>query len=139
METFGDRLKRIRIEKHFSQSELSKLSGVGNVYISNLERNIKSKPSIEIAKKLADALKTPVDELLNDNDSVSRIKEAINQATLNTIDKNNDTALASATIINFLLENSYIDNKGNISEVAWKILEESLKLDAMMFYSKKGV
>lgn len=56
------RIREVRLEKHMSQEELSKISGVGLGYISELERNSKM-PSILTLCKLAEALQVEVTEL----------------------------------------------------------------------------
>lgn len=56
------RIKEVRLEKHMSQEELSRQSGVALGYISELERNSKM-PSILILCKLAEALQVEVTEL----------------------------------------------------------------------------
>ena len=42
----GDRVKRIRLEKNLSMSELADKAGVAKSYLSSLERNLQSNPSI---------------------------------------------------------------------------------------------
>ena len=56
------KIKEIRIEKGLTQKELSKLSGVSESYIGDLERNEKI-PSIITICKLANALEVDIKEL----------------------------------------------------------------------------
>ncbi len=55
-------IKEKRIEKGLTQKELSKLSGVSESYIGDLERNEKE-PTISILCKLAKALEAKVEDL----------------------------------------------------------------------------
>lgn len=66
LEIVGTRIRRLRGEARLSQSELSKLAGLTRPYLSAVEkgrRNI----TLEVALKLAEALGTPVSELLSES------------------------------------------------------------------------
>lgn len=56
------KIKEIRTKKGLTQKELSKLSGVSESYIGDLERNEKI-PSIITICKLANALEVDIKEL----------------------------------------------------------------------------
>lgn len=65
--TFGEKLAYCTKQKKASQQELSKLSGISGDIIDKYERD-EMKPSIETAKKLADALDVLLDYLVGDAD-----------------------------------------------------------------------
>lgn len=60
---FGDNVKKIRVEKNISQQELADLVGIHSTHVSRYERNM-AQPSVEIAKKMAEALNVTVDTLI---------------------------------------------------------------------------
>lgn len=62
----GYRVKSFREEKKMSISELSTKSGVAKSYISSLERNIQTNPTILVLEKIASILCITVDTLLYD-------------------------------------------------------------------------
>jgi len=62
----GDRVKRLRLEKRMSLSELADQAGVAKSYLSSLERNLQSNPSIQFLEKIAAVFHIPVDQLLHD-------------------------------------------------------------------------
>jgi len=64
MSKFPAILKELRAERKISLSELSKLTGIDQGYLSRLERGEKSNPSAEVLSKLADALGVTTDFLL---------------------------------------------------------------------------
>lgn len=66
-ETFGQRLRRLRLERRWSQQELSLRSGISTPHISSLERG-KRQPSLEYARRLANALGVAL-EVLCDEDT----------------------------------------------------------------------
>ncbi|MGD6776548.1 helix-turn-helix domain-containing protein [Sutcliffiella horikoshii] len=61
----GERLKRLRKRKGYSLSELSELAGVSKSYLSYLERNIQTNPSLQFLNKIAVTLETDLEFLLN--------------------------------------------------------------------------
>ncbi|ANE46265.1 transcriptional regulator [Paenibacillus swuensis] len=61
----GQRIKNYRLSKKLSLSELAERAGVAKSYLSNMERDIQTNPSIQFLEKIADALDVTVDDLLN--------------------------------------------------------------------------
>jgi len=83
MSTFGKRLRDCRKEKGLSQNEIAKILSTNHSVIGKYERD-DVKPSIDVAKKLADLLNTTVaylvgetqdNELLKDIDMLKRLKD----------------------------------------------------------------
>ncbi|WHY96104.1 helix-turn-helix domain-containing protein [Peribacillus simplex] len=62
----GYRVKSLREERKMSISELSAKSGVAKSYISSLERNLQTNPTILVLEKIANILCIKVDALLNE-------------------------------------------------------------------------
>ncbi|WP_339200415.1 helix-turn-helix domain-containing protein [Peribacillus sp. FSL P2-0133] len=62
----GYRVKSLREERKMSISELSAKSGVAKSYISSLERNLQTNPTILVLEKIAKILCIKVDALLNE-------------------------------------------------------------------------
>jgi transcriptional regulator with XRE-family HTH domain len=60
---FGDNLKKIRSAKNVSQQELADIIESHSTHISRYERNLAS-PSIDVAKKIAEALDVSIDTLI---------------------------------------------------------------------------
>lgn len=67
MRTFGHKVAYCRKEKKMSQAELGKLAAISGDIIGKYERD-EMKPSIDTAKKLADALEVSLDYLVGDGD-----------------------------------------------------------------------
>jgi transcriptional regulator with XRE-family HTH domain len=65
---FGDRITLVRKQKKLSQSELGKLADVSGDIVGKYERN-EMKPSIETARRLANALNVTLDYLVGDSDT----------------------------------------------------------------------
>ncbi|MCS0669741.1 helix-turn-helix domain-containing protein [Cytobacillus firmus] len=62
----GDRVKKLRQEKKLSLSELADQAGVAKSYLSSLERNLQTNPSIQFLEKIAGVLNVPLDHLINE-------------------------------------------------------------------------
>ena len=67
--SIGENLKHILHDRWMTQKELAELSGVSPEHISGLITGRRSNPSVELTKKLADALGMTVDELIKDRKS----------------------------------------------------------------------
>lgn len=62
----GERVKKLRQEKKMSLSELANQAGVAKSYLSSLERNLQTNPSVQFLEKIAAVLGVPVDSLILD-------------------------------------------------------------------------
>lgn len=71
----GYRVKLLREERKMSISELSTKSGVAKSYISSLERNLQTNPTILVLEKIARILCVKVDALLNEQADMGMDKE----------------------------------------------------------------
>ncbi|CAK6476296.1 HTH-type transcriptional regulator SinR [Peribacillus frigoritolerans] len=71
----GYRVKSLREERKMSISELSAKSGVAKSYISSLERNLQTNPTILVLEKVARILCIKVDALLNEQAEKSMDEE----------------------------------------------------------------
>ncbi len=63
VQKLAENLKRIRTEKHISQGDIVKTTGIDKAMISNIE-NGKTNPTLATITKLAKALGVSADELL---------------------------------------------------------------------------
>lgn len=64
----GSRIRQIRAEKGFSLAELSKKTGIGQTYLSIIEKNLHSNPTYEYIVKIANALGVDYEYLLLGSD-----------------------------------------------------------------------
>ncbi|WP_410513216.1 helix-turn-helix domain-containing protein [Paenibacillus sp. BR2-3] len=63
-ENLGQRIHQLRLDKGLSLSELADKANVAKSYLSNVERNIQSNPSIQFLEKIAGALEISMQDLL---------------------------------------------------------------------------
>ncbi|WP_158734941.1 helix-turn-helix domain-containing protein [Alteribacillus sp. YIM 98480] len=62
----GDRVKKYRKEKDLSLTELAEKAGVAKSYLSAIERNIQTNPSIQFLEKISKVLNVSIDALIKD-------------------------------------------------------------------------
>lgn len=63
-DSFGQRLRELRVQKGWTQEELSKRAGFHRTYVGNIERGLEN-PTIEAVSQLADALDVSVKTLFD--------------------------------------------------------------------------
>ena len=61
----GERIKRLRNSRGYSLSELAEKAGVSKSYLSYLERDLQTNPSLQFLNKIASTLSTDIEFLLN--------------------------------------------------------------------------
>ena len=66
----GERIKTFRTEQKMSISELAEKAGVAKSYLSSIERNKQTNPSIQFIEKVSEALGVSINELLYDGEEV---------------------------------------------------------------------
>lgn len=69
MGLIGEKIKQLRKNQKMSISELAKRANVAKSYLSSIERNIQSNPSIQFIEKIGSVLGVTVNELLDENDT----------------------------------------------------------------------
>ncbi|HEX7063485.1 MAG TPA: helix-turn-helix domain-containing protein [Bacillales bacterium] len=66
----GDRVKKYRMKKKLSLSEAAERANVAKSYLSSIERNIQTNPSIQFLEKIAAVLDVSVETLLQEENSL---------------------------------------------------------------------
>ncbi|MBN9655157.1 helix-turn-helix domain-containing protein [Halobacillus litoralis] len=84
----GERIQKIRKDRHMSLSELAERAGVAKSYLSSIERNIQTNPSIQFLTKISQELDVSINFLLHgenephdetlDKDWMNLVQEAMN-------------------------------------------------------------
>lgn len=108
----GDRVKKLRLEKRMSLSELAEQAGVAKSYLSSLERNLQSNPSIQFLEKIAAVLNVPVDQLINEQQN----KEDLDSEWLKIVKEAMDSGVSKSEFREFLEFNKWrIEQKNRAS------------------------
>ncbi|MEC5422876.1 helix-turn-helix domain-containing protein [Virgibacillus sp. C22-A2] len=62
----GEKIKKLRKDKKISISELAERAGVAKSYLSSIERNLQTNPSIQFIEKISKVLNVSVNELIRE-------------------------------------------------------------------------
>jgi len=84
MQSFGKKLRECRDTKNLSQSALAKILNTNHSIIGKYERD-EVKPTIDVVKKLANALETNVGYLLGETENTNTLKDSTMLKRLNDI------------------------------------------------------
>lgn len=68
----GEKIKELREANDMSISELAERANVAKSYLSSIERNIQSNPSIQFIEKISNVLGVTVHELISEEPSDDR-------------------------------------------------------------------
>lgn len=107
---FGDRITLVRKQKKLSQSDLGKLAEVSGDIVGKYERN-EMKPSIETARRLANALNVTLDYLVGDSNTILFDKDITKRieaiVTMDNDDKNALFKIIDAYIRDYKAKKAY--------------------------------
>ncbi len=78
-------IKKARIELGISQRELGRIIGKTGQYISYLESNIKSNPSLDVLEKIAEALNVQINYLIGSSEYKEFNSQAVQDNLINII------------------------------------------------------
>ncbi|MGY0693514.1 helix-turn-helix domain-containing protein [Virgibacillus sp. FSP13] len=67
----GEKIKKLRQDKKMSISELAEKAGVAKSYLSSIERNLQTNPSIQFVEKIGAVLGVSANDLIRDDQSVA--------------------------------------------------------------------
>lgn len=75
----GERIKDYRQRKGYSITQLAELAGVSKSYLSYIERDLRTNPSLEFLGKVAKPLDTTIEELLIENNRKNNASDSIDE------------------------------------------------------------
>ena len=107
----GDRVKKIRLERKLSLSELALKAGVAKSYLSSLERNLQTNPSIQFLEKIATVLGVPVDTIILEHPN----KEDLDSEWLKLVQEAMQSGVSKEQFKEFLEYNKWKGNQENNS------------------------
>lgn len=78
----GQNIRKYRLERHWSQMDLSYAVNIDRADISKYENGVKGEMGFKTLKKIAQALNVTVDQLLSDEHDLSEINSTYNLLTV---------------------------------------------------------
>jgi XRE family transcriptional regulator of biofilm formation len=100
----GKRVKELRMEKGFSLSELAEKAGVAKSYLSSIERDIQSNPSIQFLEKICLVLEVPLETFLHNKTTPH---ERLDEEWLNLVREAMDSGISKDQFLEFLQYNKW--------------------------------
>ncbi len=112
----GEKVKKFRTEKGLSLSELAERAGVAKSYLSSIERNIQSNPSIQFLEKIAAVLDISVESLLHENSDENSDSEELDEEWTNLIQEAIEAGISKEQFKEFLEFNRWKLNQQKNSQ-----------------------
>ncbi|MDF2013288.1 helix-turn-helix domain-containing protein [Priestia megaterium] len=100
----GDRIRTIRVQKRMTLSNLAEKANVTKSYLSNIERNISTNPTIEFVEKVALALNMKPESLLGwEKDEISSLENSFSYVKKYLLTMDDEQLVELKDYIDFIL------------------------------------
>ncbi|WP_088012468.1 helix-turn-helix domain-containing protein [Gottfriedia acidiceleris] len=104
----GERIKKLRLQHGMSLTELAERAGIAKSYISSIERNLQSNPSIQVLEKIAGVFNTTAESLLKDDIDPTKI---IDSEWMDILQEAINSGIPKDELIKFIEFNKYKQGK----------------------------
>ncbi|QFT90555.1 HTH-type transcriptional regulator SinR [Bacillus sp. THAF10] len=108
----GERIKKYREQRKLSMSELAERAGVAKSYLSSIERNLQSNPSVQFLEKISSVLGVSVNTLLHDEND-AQAKENLDREWASLVKEAMDSGVTKDQFKEFLEFNRWKMNQEN--------------------------
>ncbi|WP_026673893.1 helix-turn-helix domain-containing protein [Alkalihalobacterium bogoriense] len=109
----GEQVKKYRQEKGMSLSELAETAGVAKSYLSSIERNIQSNPSIQFLEKISKVLGVSVETLLHGNKDTDTNQEDLDTAWIEIVKEAMESGVSKEQFREYLEFNKWRSKQSN--------------------------
>ena len=99
----GDRIRTIRVQKRMTLSNLAEKANVTKSYLSNIERNISTNPTIDFVEKVALALNMKPESLLGWEKDVSSLDNPFSYVKKYLLTMDDEQLIELKDYIDFIL------------------------------------
>lgn len=100
----GKRVKQLRLERGMSLTELAEKAGVAKSYLSSIERDIQSNPSIHFLEKICAVLGVPPETFLSEE---QRTASELDAEWLELVREAMDSGISKEQFLEFLEFNKW--------------------------------
>lgn len=107
MRLIGEKIKTIRQQQKLSISELAEKAGVAKSYLSSIERNIQTNPSIQFMEKISEVLGVSVNEFLNETEVKDSESEELDEEWLKIVREAMDSGVSKEQFVDYLEFNKW--------------------------------
>lgn len=103
----GRRVKQLRMEKGLTLTELAEKAGVAKSYLSSIERDIQSNPSIHFLEKICAVLEVPIESFLQNK---ATLHQELDEEWLGLVREAMDSGISKDQFLEFLQFNKWRKN-----------------------------
>ncbi|MCS7463274.1 helix-turn-helix domain-containing protein [Paenibacillus doosanensis] len=103
----GRRVKQLRMEKGLTLTELAEKAGVAKSYLSSIERDIQSNPSIQFLEKICAVLEVPIESFLQNK---TALQQELDEDWLGLVREAMDSGISKEQFLEFLEYNKWRKN-----------------------------
>jgi len=114
----GERIKEIRLRKHYSITRLAEEAQISKSYLSQIEKGANTNPSLQMLYKIAASLGTTIDYLIDEKTDGVTNKESAPYITEEWLSLLNQAIRQGMTKEDFLEFHNYLQFKKNLQ--TWK-------------------
>ncbi|MFC7319301.1 helix-turn-helix domain-containing protein [Halobacillus campisalis] len=107
----GDRIQHIRKNRQLSLSELAERAGVAKSYLSSIERNLQSNPSIQFLEKISKELDVSMNYLLHGDAAEKDVN--LDDGWIELVQEAQDSGISKEQFREYLEFNKWRTNKKN--------------------------
>jgi transcriptional regulator with XRE-family HTH domain len=108
---FGDNIKNIRKDKNISLNKLAKLAGISTGYLSDIENNNATNPTMDKLEGIAKALGVTINDFLTTEEKLNLSLKTINEMVKNGL---KDSAFINKNTINYNSNHDILDPFENV-------------------------
>lgn len=101
----GEKIKNLRQEKKMSLSELAERANVAKSYLSSIERNLQTNPSIQFIEKISKVLGVSVNDLILEDNSEKT--ESLDDEWLDIVEEAMDSGVTKEQFREYLAFNKW--------------------------------
>lgn len=101
----GEKIKKLRQDKKMSISELAEKANVAKSYLSSIERNLQTNPSIQFIEKISAVLDVSVNDIINEDKS--RNSETLDNEWLKIVQEAMESGVTKEQFKEFLEFNKW--------------------------------
>ena len=114
----GERIKKIRLRKHYSITRLAEEAQISKSYLSQIEKGANTNPSLQMLYKIAASLGTTIDYLIDEKTDGATNKESTPYITEDWLSLLNQAIRQGMTKEDFLEFHNYLQFKKGLQ--TWK-------------------
>ncbi|MDX8291124.1 helix-turn-helix domain-containing protein [Metabacillus indicus] len=107
----GERIRKYRKERGLSLSELADRAGVAKSYLSSIERNLQSNPSVQFLEKVSSVLGVSMNTLILEDQSLNTKQANLDHDWANLVKEAMDSGVTKDQFREFLEFNRWKMNQ----------------------------